>query len=276
LAQVISTQHRLVLFGDHRFQQSTSNPEPLLLPQDYSIAMLFSHVLCVSLVVAAASTDGNCNPLGPVNASGWCDHGCVMPVNASSPHYGGPGIDPYGPWRCNVTCPDQCSGPGLYGSWCFEDQYGTIGCNNGCNDGYYDGMFAGCHQKCPIHCSGLRPLQDGPPCNRISGRCNKGCEQGYGGDGGKDGDHDSSCELRCSDNCKAPKLFGRWCDILQDCTHGCIDGYYDGDRKVDGPGCLSKCPGHCSGACDKKTGKCNNAVEIGGDGRTAVETTLVV
>jgi len=232
LAQVISDQPRLLFCLDQPFQLSTSYPDLLLSPQDFSIAMLFSHALCVSLVVVAASTNctkkedyccaTNCGQL-PCEP-GWCGHGCAQ-------QYGGGGSDYK--CLCNLKCSDTCTGPGLFGRWC--DEYKN--CTNGCIDGYYDGISVGCNLKCPGHCNVI--MRNGR-CNKASGRCVHGCAQGYGGDGD---DHDSSCGIKCPDNCKAPKAdgdfgpTGRWCDAA---------------------------------------GKCTNGMEIGANGTKASETSLVV
>jgi len=210
--------------------------------------MLFRRALCVSILAVAAST--NCSKKED-EPSGWCSHGCAK-------QFGGGGDDYK--CSCNLKCSGTCTAPSVFGRWC--DQYGN--CTNGCTDGYYDGVSPGCQLKCPNHCKDVQHQG----CNKKTGRCNHGCEHGYGGDGD---DYDSSCAFKCPDNCKAPNVFGRWCEATSttwrdrqyNCTNGCIDGYYDGIFI----GCQLKCPNHCKDVqhlgCDRNTGRCHHGCEHG-------------
>ncbi|XP_061182027.1 receptor-type tyrosine-protein phosphatase kappa-like [Saccostrea echinata] len=161
---------------------------------------------------------------------------------------------------CDKECPAKCGNscdrylgctncsPGFTGASCTKCMDGTFGKNCGftctncrlefcdniegcqqCLRGFYG---PNCNNSCPDHCRNSE-------CNKTSGFCSVGCEDGFMG---------SNCEIPCRSNCVT-------CVSIVLCS-SCIDGRY-------GQQCELSCSETCGGkqTCDKESGRCDECMD---------------
>ncbi|XP_065939059.1 laminin subunit beta-1 [Magallana gigas] len=145
--------------------------------------------------------------------------------------------------ECSNKCKDQhCdafNGSCIHG--CSDPNALTLDCIV-CSNGTY--ISSGMCVRCPGRCQG------GAPCNKLTGRCDQGCEDKWTGQFCEDcidGFYNRNCSGRCG-SCVNDGV----CDkISGHCTNGCQANYLQ-------PLCQDCVPGFYGDDCETECGKCKN------------------